>query len=131
MVLVNGPNLVIFDSERFDSLGEYDVVTGLFTARRAGYYSAESSLYVNNPGPGSPFISAFLMSDGVVTPAVAIAHDYRQIYAAMNNAMHLHALYHLKPGDVVYVVVFAVVPPALSLGDAIVDRTHFSIQRVS
>lgn len=46
----NTATTVIFEDEDYDSLGEYDASTGLFTAIHTGYYSVKSRLSYSGAG---------------------------------------------------------------------------------
>lgn len=126
IVYAAGTFTVVFETEIFDGLNEYDPATGLFTPLRSGYYVFMSDVdFLQTAGAGAMCAHA-LNQAGV---GVISQHwDYPPLNT--RYVAHLHAIQYVVAGTAVTVSTSHAVVGNLTVQNA-ARHTFFSAHRIS
>lgn len=124
-VLIVGPNVILFDTEQYDRLDEYDPLTGTFTVRRSGTYLLSTNLYINTVAP--PLIWQFF---SIALAGVGfIASSTKYFSAGTVERLSISTIRQLNVGDAVSVVTIIGVGTNMNVGN-VQEESNFSAQRL-
>lgn len=91
---------IVFGTELFDTLNEFNAATGVFTATRAGYYHVSCGIGINSAAASAEFLSVTIYAGGV--PILA---PYQNSTAGAGQFTGASATFHLGIGDTIEVYV--------------------------
>ncbi len=126
-VTASTPKEIVFDTENYDSLGQYDATTGRFTAQIAGYYQFDAGIRWTNGATAPSVVQVYLRINGGAT--LFMRSEFTELSNAVPYQAKPSGIIRMAAGDYVSVWVNSITQNITVVGDG-TDTQYLYVRRI-